>query len=105
MARSTTPFDLWLTGLRLARLAAEAQGVILLRTLGILGIWSVAPSEMTRMFTEKPPAFARAASAATKAALAGRPPLDAAIGPLQSRAGANLRRLSRRGPAKPRIRG
>jgi hypothetical protein len=82
-------------------LVLETQAVMTMRLLGMAGAWSVLPSENNRMVSEKAPAFASAAQAATRAAMAGAPPLavaDAWARPLRRRTGANARRLGRRGP-------
>ncbi len=95
-----TPMDLWLTGLQTTQMMVEAQGVIAMRLMGMAGLWSVAPSESTRMFTEKPAAFLLSASAATAAAMAGQRPdqvLAAAVRPIRVKTRANSRRLSKRG--------
>ncbi len=101
MKRSTTPFDYWKGGMELSLLAAETQMVIAYRVLGMAGFWAVAGSENRLMCDEKAPAFAKAAAAATAAALAGHRPdevVGAWVAPLRHRTSANVRRLGRRGP-------
>ncbi len=88
-------------GFAMARLAAEANAVIAMRMMGLAGLWSTAPSETMRMVTEKPAAFAKAATAATRAAAKGRDPVSAALRPLSREATANRRRLAKRGPKLP----
>lgn len=86
------------------RLWAEAGAVVAYRTLGMAGLWAVAPTERTVMLTEKAPAFYEAALTGTYAALAGKRPdqiAEAAIRPLSRKARANSRRLARRGPRLP----
>ena len=81
-------------------LAAETQAVMAMRIMGMAGAWPVLPSENARMMSEKAPAFADAATAATRAVMAGAPPLavaDAWARPLRRRTKANARRLGRRG--------
>ena len=85
------PFDLW-------ALMVQAQTVIALRTLGMMGVLSAAPRENQTMVAEKGPAFAEAALAAGAAAMMGQNPvkvMQAAIRPLRKRTGANVRRLTR----------
>lgn len=93
-------YRLWLgTGLMLA----EAQMVIGMRMLGMFGLWRVTPGENRRMVAEKLAAAAEAGLAASRAAATGRSPAQIgaqALKPVRRRTGANLRRLSRRGPGK-----
>lgn len=94
------PADWIRAGWTLGMLAVETQAVMTMRLLGMAGAWSVLPSENARMVSEKAPAFADATRAATRAAIAGAPPLavaDAWAKPLRRRTGANARRLGRRG--------
>ena len=74
VARQASPWDLWREGLELTSLMVETQTVIAYRTFGMLGLWTAAPGETNRMVTEKAPAFAEAAVAASQAAMAGRRP-------------------------------
>ena len=81
-------------------LAWEAQMVMAMRLAGMAGLWSVMPSESNRMVSEKGPAFAEAALAASRAMIRGAPPAALAqawMRPIRRRTGANARRLSRRG--------
>ncbi|PRY95316.1 hypothetical protein BCF33_0934 [Hasllibacter halocynthiae] len=97
----TMPGDWTRAGLGLGMLALEAQMVMAMRTAGMMGAWSVLPTENRRMMDEKAPAFAEAAQAAGAAAMAGKRPdqvLDAWTRPLRRTARANARRLGRRGP-------
>jgi len=90
----------WPTPLSVAAMAVEAQMVVAFRTMGLMGLWAVAPGEASRMVVEKPAAFNRAAAAATRAAMAGRGPdevMAAALASLRGRTRANMRRLARRG--------
>lgn len=99
MTQQASPFEIWRGGIELATLVTEAQMVMAYRTLGILGLWAVAPGENKRMVTEKVPAFAEAAMAASSAAMAGRRPdevLGAWMKPLRRKTRSNARRLSRR---------
>ena len=95
------PFALARTGWTMAMLAWETQVVMTMRLLGMAGAWSVLPSENARMASEKAPAFAAAAHAATRAVVAGRRPDAVAAAwarPLRRRTSGNARRLARRGP-------
>lgn len=98
MARKpANPVEIWQAFAGLGMLAFEAQSVIGMRMLGMSGAWPVARNENRRMLSEKPPAFARAATAAAKkAASGGRPDqaLTAAVKPLTQTARANRKRLA-----------
>lgn len=92
-------------GLEMLHLAGETQTVMVMRLLGLSGLWNVQTTESTRMVAEKPAAFARSAEAAIKAAIDGQRPdqvMAAAVEPLRSKTRANVARLSRRGPGLPR---
>ena len=59
---------------------AEANSVIAMRTLGMMGIWSVTPSEDGRMISEKVHALTKSHAAATRVALqGGTPELSTAV--------------------------
>lgn len=93
-------------GLSLATnlMLAEAQLVVGMRVLGMLGLWRVLPSETALMSSEKVSALGEAALAASTALLAGKPAAliaEAALKPIRRRTSANARRLSRRGPGRP----
>ena len=103
MARNSLPtaFDFIEGPLSFWRLAAEAQTVIALRTLGMLGLWNTSPGEYSRMGFEKAEAFSQAAMAATTAAMNGARPDQvamAAIKPLQRKTKSNVARLMKAGP-------
>lgn len=92
---------MWHTGVQVMMLGIETQTVIAYRMLGLAGLWGVSPKENHRMISEKPPAFARSANDAMKAALTGKRPdevVSAAVKPLRRRTKSNVRRLSRTGP-------
>ncbi len=85
--------------LQLGSLVAESQQVIAYRTLGMAGIWPIAPSETSRMVNEKGPAFMQSWWGASRAAMGGAAPdrvLDAWTGPLEHKARSNRKRLARR---------
>jgi hypothetical protein len=99
-----SPAELLALQIRTGMMLAEAQMVIGLRMMGMAGLWRVAPSENTRMVTEKAAALQDAAAAATRAALRGAGPAaiaDAALKPIRRRTRANAARLARRGPKTP----
>jgi hypothetical protein len=82
----------------------EAQMVIGMRMLGMMGLWPVTPSETARMSSEKLVAVQKADLAATRAALAGKGLIgvaDAALKPIRRRTTSNAKRLARRGPGRP----
>lgn len=101
MARQSNALDLMRSGIQLSALAWEAQMVVSMRMMGMAGLWSVTPSENHVMTAEKPEAFAKAASAAGKAAIAGKRSdeiLNAWTRTLRRQTGSNMRRLAKRGP-------
>ena len=97
MARKpANPVEIWQAYAGLGMLALEAQAVIGMRLLGMNGAWPVGKNENSKMLAEKPPAFARAATAAAKKAASGGRPvqvLTAAVKPLTKTARANRKRL------------
>ncbi len=93
--------DIWRLQGQIAMMAFEAQAVVTLRILGMMGLWAVTPSENARMLSEKPTAFLQSATAAMNAAANGMRPdqiVTAAVTPIRRRTSANVRRLSKRGP-------
>ena len=92
------------TMIEAARLTSDAQQVIALRTLRMMGLrggWSDTHTETSRMVAEKPTAFLRAWTAANRAVLQGKTPdavMRAYLGPLTTKASANRRRLAGRDP-------
>ena len=99
--RQSSPYEFIRASADLALLAWETQMVMAMRIAGMAGMWSVVPSENDRMVSEKGPAFAEAAAAATMALARGSGPAavtQAWMRPLRRRTGANARRLSKRGP-------
>ena len=97
MARKTVnPVAIWQAYAGLGMLAFEAQAVIGMRVLGMSGAWPVGKNENRKMLAEKPPAFARAATAAARKAVSGGTPdeiITAAVKPLTTTARANRKRL------------
>jgi hypothetical protein len=100
----SSPAELFSLSIRSGFLLVEAQMVIGMRMLGLLGMWRVPPSENTRMVTEKVQAMQAAGIAAASATMAGKSPaaaMEHALKPIQRRTSANAKRLGRRGPGKP----
>jgi hypothetical protein len=101
MARKPRLTDLWRTQMTFFSLAAEAQTVIALRTLGMVGLWNVSHDEHSRMVSEKTEAFAQSAKATAKAIARGHRPDQIAMAgmkPLQRKTRPNVARLTRSGP-------
>lgn len=101
MARKPKFTDLWRTQMTFLTLAAEAQTVITLRTLGMFGLWNVSADENTRMVSEKTEAFAQSARAAAGAMARGARPDQVAMAgmkPLQRKTRPNAARLTKAGP-------
>ncbi|MEI4485736.1 antifreeze protein [Frigidibacter sp. MR17.14] len=95
------PFDSFYLGLDMWRIGVESQAVIAMRTLGMIGLWSIRPQEMTRMVSEKPEAAFAAWQAASLAMMRGaglEAVTRAALRPVGRRTGSNMRRLARMGP-------
>jgi hypothetical protein len=83
---------------------AEAQMVIGMRMMGMMGLWRVLPSENRRMSSEKLSAVGEVAIATSHALLTGKHPAhvaEAALKPIRRRTSSNVKRLARRGPGKP----
>jgi hypothetical protein len=99
--KQATLEDLWRMQAQVGLMITEAQAVIALRTLGVMGLWAVRPSENTRMVSEKPTAFIKSAQAAMAAAAGGKRPdqiVTAAVAPIRRRTSSNARRLAHQGP-------
>ena len=97
------PVALMRLQMRTSIMMMEAGAVIWLRCLGMAGSWNTHASERTRMITEKHGAFTRSAGAALTAIAGGRSAeqtLSAALRPIGRTTRSNVRRLTRRGPAK-----
>ncbi len=95
---------LWRTNMAALSLTAEAQSVITLRTLGMLGLWNTGPTENQRMISEKTDAFAKSARASAAALARGARPDQialAALKPLRQKTRPNLARLTKAGPKLP----
>lgn len=84
-------------------MGVEAGAVVWMRSLGMMGLWNVSPSENLRMVTEKQSAVLQSGQAVMKSAWKGETPSEAmaaSIVPFRKRTRSNARRLSRRGPQK-----
>jgi hypothetical protein len=92
-------YDLTHTSTSMAAMAAEAQMVIAMRTLGFMGFWPMSFGENTQMVLEKPAAMAQAAEEALRATCRGARPdqvLGAALEPIRARTSDNAHRLTRK---------
>lgn len=99
-----TPAQMISLSVKTGFMLAEAQLVIGMRVLGMMGMWRVHPSENTRMSSEKVSALGQSAIAASTAMLTGKPPAliaEAALRPIARRTKSNVKRLAARGPGKP----
>ena len=92
--------DYWANALQVGFVTAEAQGVIAMRFLGAMGLWSVPKTENNRMLNEKVFAFVKGSTDASLAVLAGHTPdavAAAAIKPIRKTTYSNHKRLTKRG--------
>jgi hypothetical protein len=100
MAKIITPMGYWVNAMQMGWVMAEAQGVIVMRAMGAMGVWSVPKTENSRMVNEKVFAFLKGGTDASLAALAGKRPdvvAALAIKPIRQKTRANHRRLTKRG--------
>jgi hypothetical protein len=99
-----TPAQMISLSLKTGMMLTEAQMVIGMRLMGMMGLWRVHPSENARMSSEKVSALSQSAVATSQAMLAGKHPAliaEAALKPIARRTSSNVKRLARRGPGKP----
>lgn len=99
-----TPIQMLNLSLKTGMMLAEAQMVIGMRMMGMMGLWRVTPSENARMSSEKVEALGEAVLASSRALLSGRSPAHiagAVLKPVSRRTRANVKRLAGRGPGKP----
>lgn len=99
-----SPAQMMTLSFRLGFMLAEAQMVMAMRMMGMAGLWRVPPSENSRMVSEKLAAMQDSATAATRAALQGKPAAviaEHALKPIRRRTSANAKRLAKRGPGTP----
>ena len=104
MSPIPTPTQIMELSIRTSIMLAEAQMVIGMRMMGMMGLWRVHPSENARMSSEKVAAFGQVAMATSQALMAGKPPAvvaAAALKPIRRKTASNVKRLARRGPGKP----
>lgn len=84
-------------------IGTEAQMVMTMRLMGMIGGWNVTDFETARMLREKPATFGKAARAASEAFWRGEDPVEVmeqALRPVRQTTRANSRRLLKRGPFK-----
>jgi hypothetical protein len=104
MTRKPKAIDLWRMQMTFLSLAAEAQTVIALRTMGMLGLWNTSAGENKRMVAEKTEAFTKSAIAAGGAIARGASPHQIALAgmrPLRAKTKPNVARLTKAGPKSP----
>ncbi len=104
MPRKASPFDYLRTASTFWTLAAEAQTVITLRTLGMMGLWNTGTGENERMVSEKTEAFTQSVLASAHAMVRGHTPDQIAMAgmrPLQRKTKSNVARLTQAGPKSP----
>lgn len=92
--KTTNPVELWL---QMTQIMIESQVVIAIRVAGMMGLWPQAPSETTRMVTEKQDAMQLSVRAALRAASRGATAdavLSEALRPIGRRTRSNAKRLS-----------
>ncbi len=98
------PTDLFRLTLDTGLMALQAQQVVAMRTLGMLGAWRTRDGESTRMVTEKLDALdeaKRGMNLAFGQALSPLAVAQAALAPYAERTRDNHRSLTRRGPGRP----
>ncbi len=104
MTRIVKPSDFWRAQMAFFSLAAEANTVVTLRTLGMMGLWNTAKDEDSRMVAEKTEAFTKSAFAAAGAMARGARPDQIAMAgmrPLRQKTRPNAARLTKAGPKSP----
>ena len=95
------PLAQWRLSFELAQIGLAAQTVVALRMAGMMGLWQTHPSEVSRMFAEKPRVAAQSIAAATRAAMSGKDAdkvMRAGLTPIRRRTSSNARRLTKLGP-------
>lgn len=100
----TLPADLLRLSLQTSLMAYQAQQVVSMRLLGLMGAWRTRQGEATRMLTEKLDAMGEAKDGIRQAVGQAKSPLviaQAALAPYAARTSENHRDLSRRGPGWP----
>ncbi|MCB1389979.1 MAG: hypothetical protein KDK12_12690, partial [Rhodobacteraceae bacterium] len=102
--RLDIPADLFRLSLQTSLMALQAQQVVAMRTLGLMGAWRTRDGEATRMVTEKLDALGEARNGISRAVGQAKSPLviaQAALAPYARRTSDNHRHLTRRGPGRP----
>ena len=100
MVKGVTGTDYWANAMQIGFVMAEAHGVIAMRVMGALGLWSVPRTENSRMLNEKVFAFVKGSADASLAAFSGASPnaiTAAAIKPVRKATYSNHKRLTKRG--------
>ena len=102
------PFPSQTEAMRLAlqsgMMLAEANMVIVMRVMGMGGMWRVSPAENARMVQEKTDAAVASGAAMSRAIMAGQSPAKLALAgmkPVRDKTRANASRLAKRGLGKP----
>ncbi|MFW8635324.1 antifreeze protein [Cribrihabitans pelagius] len=99
----TDPFAMLKFQTQAALTAMEASAVIWMRVMGWAGVWSVLPSENSRMVTEKKKAFHQAGTKLVLGTMKGQDAaktLSQAIKPVRRTTKSNASRLAKRGPKR-----
>ena len=97
MFRKKSQADMVQTTVAIMQMLVEAQTVIGLRLLGMVGMWPVAERENLRMVTEKTKAAQESGRAMARAAFAGGGPGTIALAgvrPVRRRTRSNVKRLT-----------
>jgi hypothetical protein len=90
--------------IRTSIMLTEAQMIIAMRMMGMMGLWRVLPSENARMSSEKVAVMGQVAMASSQALMSGKSPAvvaAVALKPIRRKTASNVKRLARRGPGKP----
>ncbi|RUS63376.1 antifreeze protein [Pseudorhodobacter sp. E13] len=104
MAKRSSSADPIKNVMQMSMMLMEAQAVISMRLMGMMGLWQVSPQENTRMVTEKVEAMVRSATDAGRVTMRGGSPDEitaAAIAPMRRATRANSKRLKKGGLKTP----
>lgn len=99
-----SPAEAMRLSIRTAMMMTEAQLVISMRILGMMGMWNIRPTENAKMVSEKIATAQKAGLAMQKTMLRGGSPAQVAsagLSPVARKTQSNVKRLARRGPAVP----
>ncbi len=94
------PFGYWKTLSDVTRTAIDSQSVIMMRTLGMAGLWNSSSNENHMMIREKQAAAIKSATNVALAIGQGKSPAEitqSAIKPYKQKTRANSKRLQKRG--------